>query len=158
MASWRRHQNWADSKDGMKVCFFYRSGAFFRRRLVRYFSFISRKNEISRISILKDLSISKGTPLVWHCGYDRLKVRYLLHPTYCTLSPAGPSTGPSLLSHTAARTAWDMLSDEQTTRHITTFSGELDAILGGGIHCNEITEVGKWFLSNSLILPIPFFK
>ncbi|CAA7391707.1 unnamed protein product [Spirodela intermedia] len=54
----------------------------------------------------------------------------------------GPSTGASLLSHTAARTAWDMLTDEQTTRHITTFSGELDAILGGGIHCNEITEVG----------------
>ncbi|XP_078446135.1 RAS associated with diabetes protein 51C [Wolffia australiana] len=54
----------------------------------------------------------------------------------------GPSAESSTLGNIAARTAWDMLSDEQGRRYITTFSGELDEILGGGIHCNEVTEIG----------------
>ncbi|XP_058104617.1 DNA repair protein RAD51 homolog 3 isoform X2 [Magnolia sinica] len=41
-----------------------------------------------------------------------------------------------------AQTAWDMLREEQTQTHITTSSEDLDAILGGGINCKEITEVG----------------
>lgn len=41
-----------------------------------------------------------------------------------------------------AQTAWDMLSEEQTLRHIRTSCEELDNILGGGIHCKEVTEVG----------------
>ncbi|CAL9101258.1 DNA repair protein RAD51 homolog 3-like isoform X2 [Musa acuminata AAA Group] len=41
-----------------------------------------------------------------------------------------------------AQTAWDMLSEEQMQKHITTGCEELDAILGGGIHCKEVTEVG----------------
>ena len=36
-----------------------------------------------------------------------------------------------------------MLSDECAVKHITTLSGELDAILGGGIRCDEVTEVGE---------------
>ncbi|KAJ0964153.1 hypothetical protein J5N97_029275 [Dioscorea zingiberensis] len=41
-----------------------------------------------------------------------------------------------------AQTAWDMLSEEQALRHISTGSGDLDSILGGGIHCKEVTEIG----------------
>ncbi|XP_077235561.1 RAS associated with diabetes protein 51C isoform X2 [Tasmannia lanceolata] len=41
-----------------------------------------------------------------------------------------------------AQTAWDMLCDEQTVRHITTSCEDLDTILGGGINCKEITEIG----------------
>ncbi|WOL06313.1 DNA repair protein RAD51 [Canna indica] len=47
--------------------------------------------------------------------------------------------GPALKG---AQTAWDMLSEEQMQRHITTGCEELDAILGGGIHCKEVTEIG----------------
>ncbi|KAH7692516.1 ATP diphosphatase protein [Dioscorea alata] len=35
-----------------------------------------------------------------------------------------------------------MLSEEQALRHISTGSGDLDSILGGGIHCKEVTEIG----------------
>lgn len=41
-----------------------------------------------------------------------------------------------------AQTAWDMLSEEQTLKHISTGCEDLDTILGGGIHCKEVTEVG----------------
>lgn len=41
-----------------------------------------------------------------------------------------------------AQTAWDMLSEEQTLKHISTSCEDLDTILGGGIHCKEVTEVG----------------
>ncbi|XP_008778665.2 DNA repair protein RAD51 homolog 3 isoform X2 [Phoenix dactylifera] len=41
-----------------------------------------------------------------------------------------------------AQTAWDMLSEEQMQKHITTGCENLDTILGGGIHCKEVTEVG----------------
>lgn len=35
-----------------------------------------------------------------------------------------------------------MLSEEQMQRHISTGCDDLDTILGGGIHCKEVTEVG----------------
>ncbi|XP_020248057.1 DNA repair protein RAD51 homolog 3 [Asparagus officinalis] len=41
-----------------------------------------------------------------------------------------------------AQTAWDILSEEQALKHITTSCEDLDGILGGGIHCKEVTEVG----------------
>ncbi|EMS67851.1 hypothetical protein TRIUR3_34347 [Triticum urartu] len=34
-----------------------------------------------------------------------------------------------------------MLSEEQSQKHITTGSGDLNGILGGGIHCKEVTEI-----------------
>jgi len=41
-----------------------------------------------------------------------------------------------------------MLSEEQTLKHISTGCEDWDTILGGGIHCKEVTEVGtsllKW--------------
>ncbi|XP_051144688.1 DNA repair protein RAD51 homolog 3 [Andrographis paniculata] len=41
-----------------------------------------------------------------------------------------------------AQTAWDMLNEEQSSVCITTSSSNLDEILGGGIHCKEVTEIG----------------
>ncbi|KAK3161094.1 hypothetical protein QOZ80_1BG0071750 [Eleusine coracana subsp. coracana] len=35
-----------------------------------------------------------------------------------------------------------MLSDEQSQKHITTGSTGINNILGGGIHCKEVTEIG----------------
>ncbi|KAK8946014.1 hypothetical protein KSP40_PGU011519 [Platanthera guangdongensis] len=35
-----------------------------------------------------------------------------------------------------------MFSDEQNLKHISTGSEDFDGILGGGIHCGEVTEVG----------------
>ncbi|KAJ3679851.1 hypothetical protein LUZ60_016129 [Juncus effusus] len=41
-----------------------------------------------------------------------------------------------------AQTAWDILSEEQMERQISTGCEEFDLILGGGIHCKEVTEIG----------------
>ncbi|XP_022770259.1 DNA repair protein RAD51 homolog 3-like [Durio zibethinus] len=38
--------------------------------------------------------------------------------------------------------AWDMLNDEKSLIHLTTSSADLNNILGGGIHCKEVTEIG----------------
>ncbi|XP_072985892.1 DNA repair protein RAD51 homolog 3 isoform X3 [Typha latifolia] len=64
----------------------------------------------------------------------------LLAAGYTTFSSLS-SISPSQLSR-GAQTAWDMLSEEQMQKHITTGCEDLDAILGGGIHCKEVTEVG----------------
>lgn len=41
-----------------------------------------------------------------------------------------------------AQTAWDMLHEEESCRRITTSCADLDDILGGGISCKEVTEIG----------------
>ncbi|KAK9147927.1 hypothetical protein Scep_006684 [Stephania cephalantha] len=41
-----------------------------------------------------------------------------------------------------AQSAWDMLLEEEHNKHITTSCGDLDKILGGGISCKEVTEIG----------------
>ncbi|XP_057807382.1 DNA repair protein RAD51 homolog 3 [Salvia miltiorrhiza] len=41
-----------------------------------------------------------------------------------------------------AQTAWDMLHEEESSICITTSCSNLDGILGGGIHCKEVTEIG----------------
>ncbi|KAJ9546286.1 hypothetical protein OSB04_018829 [Centaurea solstitialis] len=41
-----------------------------------------------------------------------------------------------------AQSAWDMLQEEETLVRITTSSADLDNILGGGISCKEVTEIG----------------
>ena len=41
-----------------------------------------------------------------------------------------------------AQTAWDMLHEEQMFPRITTSCADLDDILGGGINCKEVTEIG----------------
>ncbi|CAJ1949788.1 unnamed protein product [Sphenostylis stenocarpa] len=40
------------------------------------------------------------------------------------------------------RTAWDMLNDEKFSSYITTSCVDLDNILGGGIKCKDVTEIG----------------
>lgn len=41
-----------------------------------------------------------------------------------------------------AQTAWDMLHEEELFTRITTSCEDLDNILGGGINCKEVTEIG----------------
>ncbi|PIN11807.1 Meiotic recombination protein Dmc1 [Handroanthus impetiginosus] len=41
-----------------------------------------------------------------------------------------------------AQTAWDMLHEEESSICITTSCSDLDDILGGGIRCKEVTEIG----------------
>ncbi|KAL2460802.1 DNA repair protein [Abeliophyllum distichum] len=41
-----------------------------------------------------------------------------------------------------AQTAWDMLHEEESSVRITTSCSDLDDIIGGGINCKEVTEVG----------------
>jgi RecA/RadA recombinase len=45
-------------------------------------------------------------------------------------------------SHAGAQTAWDMLHEEEMFPRITTSCMDLDNILGGGINCKEVTEIG----------------
>ncbi|KAL1809281.1 hypothetical protein ACET3Z_026271 [Daucus carota] len=40
------------------------------------------------------------------------------------------------------QTAWDMLKEDEGLRCITTSCAALDKILGGGINCKEVTEIG----------------
>ncbi|CAJ2655606.1 unnamed protein product [Trifolium pratense] len=40
------------------------------------------------------------------------------------------------------QTAWDMLNEERFSSSITTSCADLDNILGGGINCKEVTEIG----------------
>ncbi|KAK4795109.1 hypothetical protein SAY86_013103 [Trapa natans] len=50
-----------------------------------------------------------------------------------------------------AQTAWDVLHEEESATRITTSSVDLDHILGGGISCCEVTEIGKITALTSLI-------
>ena len=45
-------------------------------------------------------------------------------------------------SCSGAQTAWDMLHEEEMFPRITTSCVDLDNILGGGINCKEVTEIG----------------
>lgn len=40
------------------------------------------------------------------------------------------------------QTAWAMLNEEKFAPRITTSCVDLDNILGGGINCKEVTEIG----------------
>ncbi|GFP97889.1 DNA repair protein rad51 homolog 3 [Phtheirospermum japonicum] len=41
-----------------------------------------------------------------------------------------------------AQTAWDILHEEESSICITTSCSDLDEILGGGVRCKEVTEIG----------------
>uniref|UniRef100_A0A1J3FEU1 DNA repair protein RAD51 homolog 3 n=1 Tax=Noccaea caerulescens TaxID=107243 RepID=A0A1J3FEU1_NOCCA len=41
-----------------------------------------------------------------------------------------------------AKNAWDMLHEEESLPRITTSCSDLDNILGGGISCRDVTEIG----------------
>lgn len=53
-----------------------------------------------------------------------------------------PENRPLQSDSIGAQTAWEMLSEELVQKHITTGCHDLDDILGGGIHCKEVTEIG----------------
>ncbi|XP_075494014.1 LOW QUALITY PROTEIN: DNA repair protein RAD51 homolog 3-like [Primulina tabacum] len=50
--------------------------------------------------------------------------------------------GRSRLIVNGAQRAWDMLNEEGSSIRITTSCSNLDDILGGGISCKEVTEIG----------------
>ncbi|XP_071699648.1 DNA repair protein RAD51 homolog 3 [Rutidosis leptorrhynchoides] len=52
------------------------------------------------------------------------------------------STSNSRAIVTGAQNAWDMLQEEESLVRITTSCQDLDRILGGGISCKEVTEIG----------------
>ena len=56
----------------------------------------------------------------------------------------------SIIMVVGAQSAWDMLQEEETLVRITTACADLDNILGGGISCKEVTEIG--WLSFRIIL------
>ena len=49
-----------------------------------------------------------------------------------------------LMSVVGAQSAWQMLHEDSNIK-ITTFSADIDYILGGGISCKEVTEIGFSF-------------
>ncbi|KAL5571939.1 hypothetical protein UlMin_021536 [Ulmus minor] len=51
-----------------------------------------------------------------------------------------PNGGHGIVN--GAQTAWEMLHEEQFFPRITTSCADLDEILGGGINCKEVTEIG----------------
>uniref|UniRef100_A0A0D9YAU9 DNA repair protein RAD51 homolog 3 n=1 Tax=Oryza glumipatula TaxID=40148 RepID=A0A0D9YAU9_9ORYZ len=63
----------------------------------------------------------------------------------------GPSTSSVLKG---VQNAWDMLSDEQSRRHINTGSADLNNILGGGIHCKEVTEIVTGLINTSSLIQV----
>ena len=56
-------------------------------------------------------------------------------PLFCVLSIV-------CLFHAGGQTAWTMLSEEKFAPRITTSYVDLDNILGGGINCKEVSEIG----------------
>jgi RecA/RadA recombinase len=48
-----------------------------------------------------------------------------------------------ILSPTGGQTAWEILNEEKLYPRITTSCADLDNILGGGINCKEVTEIGQ---------------
>ncbi|XP_018856792.1 DNA repair protein RAD51 homolog 3-like isoform X1 [Juglans regia] len=51
-----------------------------------------------------------------------------------------PEGGRAIVN--GAQTAWDMLHEDEMFPRITTSCLDLDNILGGGINCKEVTEIG----------------
>ncbi|XP_038683593.1 DNA repair protein RAD51 homolog 3 isoform X2 [Tripterygium wilfordii] len=64
----------------------------------------------------------------------------LISAGYTTLSSLSSVSSSDLAR--GARNAWDMLHEEELLPHITTSCADLDNILGGGIKCKEVTEIG----------------
>lgn len=45
--------------------------------------------------------------------------------------------------YAGAQNAWDMLHEEELLARISTSCSDLDNVLGGGINCREVTEIGQ---------------
>ncbi|XP_030491847.2 DNA repair protein RAD51 homolog 3 isoform X3 [Cannabis sativa] len=64
----------------------------------------------------------------------------LISAGYTTISSL-TSLSPHHLAR-GAQTAWDMFREEQSSLRIITSCADFDNILGGGINCKEVTEIG----------------
>ncbi|KAJ0113305.1 hypothetical protein Patl1_00248 [Pistacia atlantica] len=64
----------------------------------------------------------------------------LISAGYTSLSSLSSVSSSDLAR--GAHNAWDMLHEEESMTRITTSCADLDNILGGGINCKEVTEIG----------------
>ncbi|KZV46185.1 hypothetical protein F511_15195 [Dorcoceras hygrometricum] len=91
---------------------------------------ISSLLSVSPSQLVQDLNISENEALEilrvasWRSGSDKIDRERRL----------------SIVN--GAQTAWDMLNEEESSIRITTSCSNLDDILGGGISCKEVTEIG----------------
>ncbi|CAN6825283.1 unnamed protein product [Brassica oleracea] len=58
------------------------------------------------------------------------------------ISGSSSCNGGSSSLVNGAKNAWDMLHEEEALPRITTSCSDLDKILGGGISCRDVTEIG----------------
>ncbi|KAA8520502.1 hypothetical protein F0562_014758 [Nyssa sinensis] len=89
---------------------------------------LSSLSSVSPFDLARDLKISDNE------AHEILKVA-------SHSSRLGSSDGSHAIVH-GAQTAWDMLHEEELLARITTSCADLDNILGGGINCKEVTEIG----------------
>ncbi|XP_010544643.1 PREDICTED: DNA repair protein RAD51 homolog 3 [Tarenaya hassleriana] len=93
-----------------------------------YTSLSSISSSLSSSDLARDLSITEAEAI------DILQ-----------LSARASGSGASSRDHpviNGAKNAWDILSEEESLARITTSCSDLDNILGGGISCREVTEIG----------------
>ncbi|GLT39547.1 hypothetical protein SLA2020_137310 [Shorea laevis] len=89
---------------------------------------VTSLSSVSSANLAQDLKISNSEAL------NVLKVASHSGGSECS------NENPSIIN--GAQNAWDMLHEEESLTHITTSCADLDGILGGGIHCKEVTEIG----------------
>uniref|UniRef100_A0A5B6YTG9 DNA repair protein RAD51 homolog 3 n=1 Tax=Davidia involucrata TaxID=16924 RepID=A0A5B6YTG9_DAVIN len=89
---------------------------------------ISSLSSVSPSDLARDLKISDNE------AHEILKV--------ASHSSRLDNSGGSHAIVNGAQTAWDMLHEEELLTCITTSCADLDNILGGGINCKEVTEIG----------------
>uniref|UniRef100_A0A0E0L0Q9 Rad51-like C-terminal domain-containing protein n=1 Tax=Oryza punctata TaxID=4537 RepID=A0A0E0L0Q9_ORYPU len=76
-----------------------------------------------------------------HLSIEIQEAEEILKVAVCANRSKGVDGPRTSIVHKGAQNAWDMLSDEQSRRHINTGSADLNNILGGGIHCKDVTEI-----------------
>lgn len=86
---------------------------------------------------------SKKLPTVFYLDNFYLLWTWIIVLYFIFGSEGLPFLKGAIFFLAGAQTAWDMLSEEQTLKHVSTSCEDLDTILGGGIHCKEVTEIGK---------------
>ncbi|KAI3753163.1 hypothetical protein L2E82_25209 [Cichorium intybus] len=79
---------------------------------------------------------------VWRDGQKkRVYINRFLSTVTSLYRSESTSTSHTIVK--GAQSAWDMLQEEETLVLITTSSLDFDNILGGGIICKEVTEIGR---------------
>ncbi|KAL9671639.1 hypothetical protein QQ045_009209 [Rhodiola kirilowii] len=86
---------------------------------------------VSPSRLARDLNISEA---------EASEILRLASESPVSNSLSGNPTVSNVLS--CSQSAWDMLHEEVVFGRITTSCAELDEILGGGISCKQVTEIG----------------